>query len=730
MALILNLSVVCSFAAVASNGASTGYNDIPCPTDLCICNKTSQLATCSYQKQRPSSVPKLPFFVQNVQLDFDYFFTISKDTFEPISHNNIVSLSMVHSSIKRIGNDTFEDLGNLTTLDLSHNPYLKVYSLKRSLYSLKNSNLNLLRFDGMRWNNKDIGTGVFNGVSRNISTLSISDNRISILPYGFGEGLEKLLELYAKKNRLFSCNWSLHKLQSLVKLDLSNNKIVGCDVDILPGSLKELILSSNRFDISRLCPSLLTSNRTYKASNIHILNLKRNNIRSIDKQSFHCLPVLSFLDLSNNGIRQVEAGVFSGVDGLQSLILSGNNLCQNMSVGIDAFDIPSLKQFIFSSNSVNLIYCGDSVSLRNNTKLEEIDFSFNYLPYLTEKLIYLFGKLENLKTLNLRNVYWKTIPRGFLKLFPYVENIILSNNFFKEISSDVFSENLKIKTLLLDSNQISGIGYTTFTPMFWNTIELLNLSSNPFSCDCNLLWFRDKFRQSQEKFIIQNSGTYNCFSPPTRKGLQLSAFNMTTDDCREKSELLTIILPTGSICLVAIISIIVVYKGRWHIRYWVYLIRHKRSEYRPLDGVEFKYDAFVIYCDEDSDFVHNTLLPKIEDEEQYRLCVHFRDFQPGKIIADNIVESMNDSRMAIVVLSKYFCESRWCKFELIIAQDRWLNNESDALLLVMLEDLESDHMTKHLRALIRTTTYVMWTDDNQGQRLFWDQILSTLRKEN
>ena len=164
--------------------------------------------------------------------------------------------------------------------------------------------------------------------------------------------------------------------------------------------------------------------------------------------------------------------------------------------------------------------------------------------------------------------------------------------------------------------------------------------------------------------------------------------------------------------------------------YWVYLLRYRRSDYTRLRDTDFMFDAFVIYSDEDSVFVHNTLLPKLEDDGGFRLCVHFRDFQPGKIIADNIAENMGKSRMAIVVLSKYFCESRWCKFELMIAQDRWLNNESDALLLVMLEDIESDHMTADLRALIRTTTYIMWTEDNLGQRLFWDQIVKTLRREN
>ena len=85
------------------------------------------------------------------------------------------------------------------------------------------------------------------------------------------------------------------------------------------------------------------------------------------------------------------------------------------------------------------------------------------------------------------------------------------------------------------------------------------------------------------------------------------------------------------------------------------------------------------------------------------------------------MESMGNSRIAMIVLSNSFCGSRWCKFELNIARDRWLNKESETLLPVMLGDLESKHLTGDMRALISTTTYVKWTDDHVAQRLFWEK---------
>ena len=328
---------------------------------------------------------------------------------------------------------------------------------------------------------------------------------------------------------------------------------------------------------------------------------------------------------------------------------------------------------------------------------------------------------------------WNWIPNGFFKLFPILEYVNLGNNRIVTLNSSLFLKQSRIKTIILSGNQISHIGYDTFPPMFWQRMELMDLSSNPFSCDCNLLWLRDKFKTSPEIFTNDPTPTehdYRCQSPYERKDLKFSDFVLTFDDCKPTSVIATILVSFAGIIVVVVISFLVLYKGRWHIRYWVYLLRYRRSDYRRLGDVDLQYDAFVIYADEDSEFVHNIFLPKLEDEENVRLCIHFRDFQPGKIIEDNIVESMGSSRMAIVVLSKNFCESRWCKFELIIAQDRWLNNESEALLLVMLDDLESDHMTRDLRALIRTTTYVLWTDDNLGQRLFWEKVVNTLRRRN
>ena len=691
----------------------SGANIVQCPTQVCRCDESLHLADCT--KTKLTFIPKLPSYVYSVRLDKCSFPNVTKEFFSSLSNNHILSLSMKNCGIKDIDQDAFEDLDYLTNLDLSSNNILAV-TLKHSLGKLKNTNLQSLVFNDMGWT--DLSLRLFASAPYSINVLSISENPL-YLSDGMFDGLEKLSILLVRNSKLRQCPEALKQLNSLrtVTLDLSFNSIALCRTKNLPDTINVLNLTSNHL---KSVPNFCSSNRKSNAPKVQTLIFDNNNILKIKKHSFDCLPSLSTLNLARNPLSKIPSKAFNNLPGLESLILNDikiNPFGQNSN----SYDIPSLKTFISRGN-------GFLPYLSKCTQLETIDLSNTDLSIFVSNATEYFGRLPKLKILNLNKVGWKWVPNGFFKLFPNIEYISLSHNGLIEINSSLFLDHLNIKVMSLKSNRITHIGSDTFPLEFWRNIKKLDISENPFTCDCRLLWFRDKFRKSHETFL-HSSEKYQCQLPPKLTSLTLSQFNMTADECKPKSALVTFLVATGSIAAVMAISFLIVYKGRWHIRYWVYLLRYRRSDYRRLGNAEFRYDAFVIYSDEDSDFVHRIMLQKIEDEEQFRLCVHFRDFQPGKIIADNIVESMSGSRMAIVVLSKYFCESKWCKFELVIAQDRWLNNESEALLLVMLDDLECKHMTPDLRALMKTTTYVMWTKDSLGQRLFWDQILNTLRRK-
>ena len=73
----------------------------------------------------------------------------------------------------------------------------------------------------------------------------------------------------------------------------------------------------------------------------------------------------------------------------------------------------------------------------------------------------------------------------------------------------------------------------------------------------------------------------------------------------------------AGIALVIIVTTVLVYKYRWKIRTFLLKLAHWRSN---RDEIEYKYDAFVVYSDEDRQWVHNILLHELETVRGMKLC--------------------------------------------------------------------------------------------------------------
>ena len=61
---------------------------------------------------------------------------------------------------------------------------------------------------------------------------------------------------------------------------------------------------------------------------------------------------------------------------------------------------------------------------------------------------------------------------------------------------------------------------------------------------------------------------------------------------------------------------------------------------------------FVCYAKEDMDWVSDQLMEELEEKRGLRLCIHERDFVPGKNIVDNIsdcVEGKNNETSLLIV---------------------------------------------------------------------------------
>lgn len=251
---------------------------------------------------------------------------------------------------------------------------------------------------------------------------------------------------------------------------------------------------------------------------------------------------------------------------------------------------------------------------------------------------------------------------------------------------------------------------------------MLDLSHNPFVCTCALYWFRRQWIPKNQGKLRKYPEEYNCESPQNMKSRQLQDHYPTQAECLNPLVVMAIVLTASVVVILA--TGIVLYKYRWHIRYYFYLIRIKMS-YQSIPD-EFQYDAFVAYNSVDRAWVLTQLMPFMEKQQKFKLCLHDRDFEVGKLIVDNIIENTRKSRKLILILSKSFSGNEWCQFESSVAHRRLMEEGATSVILVLLEDLTSRHMTGTLGVLLQSTCTIEWTNNRIGRKLFWKELLGSL----
>ena len=116
---------------------------------------------------------------------------------------------------------------------------------------------------------------------------------------------------------------------------------------------------------------------------------------------------------------------------------------------------------------------------------------------------------------------------------------------------------------------------------------------------------------------------------------------------------LFVVLPVLLIPLVTLLVIIAV-------KYKIKSKTDLKETDKPLLPRKRPFDAFIIYhFDSDEDFVVNDLVPALEEDRDFKLFIHSRDFILGRDIIDNIEEAIEGSNSAIIVMSQGFVDSKW-----------------------------------------------------------------------
>lgn len=455
-------------------------------------------------------------------------------------------------------------------------------------------------------------------------------------------------------------------------------------------------------------------------------------------------PHLTHLKFSGTGMSIIPCNLISALQSLEVLDLSDNILHNHglwWSACSSPKEFPSLKQLYLRNNQFK-----DLQFISNHTHemkhLNTLDLSKNVIqlsrtnwsPHLMNLSLSnnllgdaVFDYLSPyMQTLNLSQTGITKMTSDTMSQLPDVRHLFLSFNNIKNLPSDLWAPNLE--ELHVDHNSINIFPQSAFKGLLG--LRRLKAGNNPFICNCELYWFATSFNKT---ILIDWPEDYTCSAPASLAGITLEKFHPSRMSCdpwlRGVVGVATTILVTAAFGLVFYAC-----DGAWYLQMlWVWMrVKQRGNQKAQRLGQVFDYHAFISYSQKDSWWVECQLVSHLE-RENFKLCIHERDFVPGDWIIDNIISCLERSSKTLFVLSQNFIQSNWCTYELFFAQHQAWSIQQDSLVFILLEPIPINSLPRKflkLRSLLWQQTYLKWPNNDRHKEIFWARLKSLLQASN
>ncbi|XP_064598359.1 toll-like receptor 2 type-2 isoform X2 [Liolophura sinensis] len=617
--------------------------------------------------------------------------SIKNETFVAFRDIAVRELTLVRCEIENIESGAFDPLISLEVLDLSFNQNL---GLRVAFQSLA-------------------------GLPSNMSTINMAMVNSYMIGYKLGDRDFMYLRKICVRSVDLSQNYIYYdddtsnpvkfRLDCLEKLNMSYHAI-----NFWPSKLMSYLISSERltqidfyrigYSSSKSSDDLVTS-RDCSGPFILPPNLKWLSVSGCQQWFIPCstvdfspnLPSLQYLRLDYAVSDICAFPLVSGVPNLTHLditgikcLIMGDNIFPQSITTLDMSNCPYAQGALILSRPFDL--------LKN---LREINLSGNGLMDLQ---IPIFKSPQELRTVILAYNGFQRLP-GIVSHIPHLRKLDLTANAITHFQPKEIS--------LLDSLMSREDEGHRFQ---------IILGGNPLQCTCETVVFiRWLFWRESNVAGVDH---YRCFlSNGTKVYLKDFRKQLTDFEVKCVSHTYLIISVVGILTLLVLVLLfVVVYRYRLNLRYWLY------TKLMPPQDMfvdqEYIYDAFVAYTSDEYEWVVRQLRPKLElVDDPVTLCVHDRDFTPGKPIHENIVDKMKESRKILLIISPGFLESRYGPLEIEYAGMKCLEEgRDDAILCVLMEDIPVRLMPRALRNLWHKITFLKWSADPEAQVIFWRNL--------
>ncbi|KAL1430320.1 hypothetical protein MTO96_015029 [Rhipicephalus appendiculatus] len=311
-----------------------------------------------------------------------------------------------------------------------------------------------------------------------------------------------------------------------------------------------------------------------------------------------------------------------------------------------------------------------------------------------------------------------------------IEELNIEWNHVELWEPPLFSSMSQLKKLILAHNHIAQLDNKMLQDI--RHVDDVDFGWNRWDCStCDL----NNLHSLLLKHPPKCRDCFSCATPLELYGQNVRNVPWREDDCGPPDYYRIYVVPGLLTFMVTALIINVAYRKRWYITYaFLYLKVAIKGYKRRRNGDTFLWDGFLSYHASDADWVREVLLQKLESPPmEFRLCVAERNFIPGIKITENICRAIAQSRTSLFVISREFYRSRWCMFELSLAQHRLFESDrQDSMVFIKKNDVDESEMSALLQYLTKSRTYVQIPQDGSSEtlyNLFWLQLQAALENK-
>ncbi|XP_030839394.1 toll-like receptor 4 [Strongylocentrotus purpuratus] len=448
------------------------------------------------------------------------------------------------------------------------------------------------------------------------------------------------------------------------------------------------------------------------------------------KGSFRNMQQLLYLDMSYSLLKMSSIDQFTNTSALRVLNMSGSHLkaeyLVDIQTGTSLFSgLVSLHILKLRKNSLDNLHNIPGIFTPLGS-LVELDLTSCRILQVASGT---FANLTTLLVLRLPQNQLTSISKDAFHGLSNLQVLQLQYNSITFIDQELFWGTNELVQLYLQNNHISTVASNTFMP---SSLIRLNIAKNPLSCDCELTWFRQWLNEVEGKINFDPENETLCSSSSLKPLVNQIIWSFHPFEyCRINAMIIV------SACFAPILVLtlgILVYLNRWWINYKLYLLKlaivgyHEITEDRNPE--DYEYQLNIMFHDDDEWWVNDCMKPFLEQRMPHLERVIFgdADLHPGLFYLNAIYDVIENSHKTILLLSNQSVDDAWYMTKLRMAVEHMNDTKLEKVILIFLEDIDDDHLPYLVRLLLsRNKPYLLWSEDEEGQEVFWAKVQKSMR---